>query len=137
MCDRCLIFEVAIVILIFDWGDRCLIFDWGDRDFWGDRCLIFDEVAIFYPMLKFNKVNILVRNSLMNTLVEIKTAIARLSDDETSALLSWLQERSEDDWDKQIKKDSEQGKLNKVIQRAKAHIAANRVKKLDEVINNS
>ena len=48
----------------------------------------------------------------MNTLVEIKTAIARLSDDETSALLSWLQERSEDDWDKQIKKDSEQGKLN-------------------------
>ena len=59
----------------------------------------------------------------MNTLVEIKTAIARLSDDETSALLSWLQERSEDDWDKQIKKDSEQGKLNKVIQRAKAQIS--------------
>ena len=42
----------------------------------------------------------------MNTLVEIKTAVARLSDDETSALLSWLQERSEDDWDRQIKKDS-------------------------------
>ena len=73
----------------------------------------------------------------MNTIFEIKTAIARLSDDETSALLSWLQERSEDDWDRQIKKDSEQGKLNKIIQRAKAHIAANRVKKLDEVINNS
>ena len=72
----------------------------------------------------------------MNTLVEIKTAIARLSDDETSTLLSWLQERSEDDWDKQIKKDSEQGKLNKIIQRTKAHIAANRVNKLDEVINN-
>jgi hypothetical protein len=67
----------------------------------------------------------------MNTIFEIKTAIARLSDDETSALLSWLQERSEDNWDRQIKKDSEQGKLNK------AHIAANRVKKLDEVINNS
>jgi hypothetical protein len=48
-----------------------------------------------------------------------------------------LQERSEDDWDKQIKKDSEQGKLNKIIQRTKAHIAANRVKKLDAVINNS
>ena len=72
----------------------------------------------------------------MNTLVEIKTAIARLSDDETSTLLSWLQERSEDDWDKQIKKDSEQGKLDKIIQRTKAHIAANRVKKLDAVINN-
>ncbi len=70
----------------------------------------------------------------MNSLVEIKTAIAR---DETSALLSWLQERSEDDWDKQIKQDSEQGKLNKIIQRAKANIAANRVKKLDKVINNS
>jgi len=73
----------------------------------------------------------------MNTLVEIKTAIARLSDDETSTLLSCLQERSEDDWDKQINKDFEQGKLNKVIQRAKAHIVNNRVKKLDEVINNS
>ena len=73
----------------------------------------------------------------MNTLVEIKTAIARLSDDETSTLLSWLQERSEDDWDKQMKKDSELGKLDKIIQRTKAHIAANRVKKLDEVINNS
>ena len=73
----------------------------------------------------------------MNTLVEIKTAIARLSDDEISTLLSWLQERSEDDWDKQIKKDSELGKLDKIIQRTKAHIAANRVKKLDEVINNS
>ncbi len=73
----------------------------------------------------------------MNTLVEIKTAISRLSDDETAALLSWLQERSEDNWDKQIKKDLEQGKLNKVIQRARAHIATNRVKKLDEVINNS
>jgi phage shock protein A len=86
-------------------------------------------------MLRFNKVNILVIiNSLMNSLVEIKTAIAR---DETSALLSWLQERSEDDWDKQIKQDSEQGKLNKIIQRAKANIAANRVKKLDKVINNS
>jgi flagellar motility protein MotE (MotC chaperone) len=73
----------------------------------------------------------------MNTVLEIKTAIAKLSDDETSALLSWLQERSENDWDKKIKKDFEQGKLNKIIQRAKAHIAANRVKKLDEVINNS
>ena len=73
----------------------------------------------------------------MNTLLEIKTAIARLSDDETSTLLSWLQERSEDDWDKQMKKDSELGKLDKIIQRTKAHIAANRVKKLDEVINNS
>jgi hypothetical protein len=73
----------------------------------------------------------------MNTLVEIKTAIARLSDDETSTLLSWLQERSEDDWDKQINKDSEQGKLDKIIQRTKAHIVANRVKNLDEVINNS
>ena len=73
----------------------------------------------------------------MNTLLEIKTAIARLSDDEISTLLSWLQERSEDDWDKQIKKDSELGKLDKIIQRTKAHIAANRVKKLDEVINNS
>ncbi|OIP78019.1 MAG: hypothetical protein AUK48_02550 [Oscillatoriales cyanobacterium CG2_30_44_21] len=73
----------------------------------------------------------------MNTLVEIKTAIARLSDDETSTLLSWLQERSEDDWDKQIKQDSKQGKLNKILQRTKAHIAANRLKKLDEVLNNS
>ncbi|MFN7759608.1 MAG: hypothetical protein ACK5RE_02870 [Pseudanabaena sp.] len=72
----------------------------------------------------------------MNTLVEIKTAIARLSDDETSALLSWLQERSEDDWDKQIKKDSEQGKLDKIIQRTKAHIAANRVKKMHAFNNN-
>jgi RNA binding exosome subunit len=73
----------------------------------------------------------------MTSLVEIKSAIASLSDDETSVLLSWLQERVDDNWDNQIRIDAQEGKLNRAIQRAQAHIAANRVKKLDEVINNT
>ncbi len=73
----------------------------------------------------------------MTSLVEIKSAIASLSDDETSVLLSWLQECVDDNWDNQIRIDAQEGKLNRAIQRAQAHIAANRVKKLDEVINNT
>ena len=73
----------------------------------------------------------------MTSLVEIKSAIASLSDDETSVLFSWLQKRVDDNWDNQIRIDAQEGKLNKAIQRAQAHIGANRVKKLDEVINNT
>lgn len=73
----------------------------------------------------------------MTSLVEIKSAIASLSDDETSVLFLWLQERVDDNWDNQIRIDAQEGKLNKAIQRAQAHIGANRVKKLDEVINNT
>jgi len=69
----------------------------------------------------------------MTSLVEIKSAIASLSDDETSVLFSWLQERVDNNWDNQIRIDAQEGKLNRAIQRVQVHISANRVNKLDKV----
>ena len=73
----------------------------------------------------------------MNSLLEIKSAIARLSEEEVNDLLCWLQARVDDDdeWDTQIKEDAKSGKLNILVQRAKTDIAANRVKLLDEILN--
>lgn len=73
---------------------------------------------------------------MKNSLSEIKSAIAHLSKEEVNDLLCWLQGYTDDDWDQQMKEDASCGKLNPLVQRAKADIAAKRVKMLDEVLNN-
>ncbi|MBH8573341.1 hypothetical protein I8752_10015 [Nostocaceae cyanobacterium CENA369] len=72
----------------------------------------------------------------MNSLLEIEAAIMQLSGGEIRELSNWLQEYLNDSWDKQIEADAKSGKLDWMIQRAKADIDANRVKPLDEVLNN-
>ncbi|BAZ50710.1 hypothetical protein NIES4103_33270 [Nostoc sp. NIES-4103] len=72
----------------------------------------------------------------MNSLSEIEAAIMQLSEGEIRELSNWLQEYLNDSWDKQIETDAKSGKLDQLIQRAKADIDANRVKPLDEVLNN-
>ncbi len=70
----------------------------------------------------------------MNSSIEIKSAIARLSEEEVKELLCWLQEYVDDEWDRQMKQDAKSGKLNKLVQHARADIAANRVKTLNEIL---
>jgi hypothetical protein len=72
----------------------------------------------------------------MNSLPEIEAAIMQLSEGEIRDLSNWLQEYLNDAWDKQIEADTKSGRLNQLIQRAKADIEANRVKPLDEILNN-
>ncbi|MBX9252683.1 hypothetical protein H1Q63_01520 [Desmonostoc muscorum CCALA 125] len=72
----------------------------------------------------------------MNSLAEIEAAIMQLSEGEVRDLSNWLQEYINDSWDKQIEADAKFGRLDRLIQRAKADIEANQVKPLDEVLNN-
>ncbi|ACC81725.1 hypothetical protein [Nostoc punctiforme] len=72
----------------------------------------------------------------MNSLPEIEAAIMQLSEGEMRDLSNWLQEYLNDAWDKQIETDTKLGQLDRLIQRAKADIKANRVKPLDEILNN-
>lgn len=72
----------------------------------------------------------------MNSLPEIEAAIMQLSEGEIQHLSNWLQQYLNDAWDRQIEADAKSGRLDQLIQRAKLDIDANRVKPLDEVLNN-
>ncbi|MEA5577180.1 hypothetical protein [Anabaena sp. UHCC 0451] len=72
----------------------------------------------------------------MKSLTEIEAAITQLSEIETRQLADWLQTYLEDAWDKQIEADAKFGRLDKLIQLAEADITANRVKPLNEVLDN-
>jgi hypothetical protein len=74
---------------------------------------------------------------VMNTLIEIETAIQQLPESNVRELALWLEEYLEEQWDLQIEQDYKYGKLDRLISRAEADIKANRLKPLDEIINNS
>lgn len=71
----------------------------------------------------------------MNTLTEIEAAIKKLPENDARQLAASLQAYLNDMWDEQIKADFMSGKLDKLIAKAEADIAANRIKDLDEVLN--
>ena len=60
----------------------------------------------------------------------------QLFEGEIQDFSNWLQEYLNDAWDKQIEADTKSSRLDQLIQRAKADIEANRVKPLDEILNN-
>jgi hypothetical protein len=72
----------------------------------------------------------------MKSLPEIETAIIQLSEVEMRQLADWLQTYLDDTWDKKIEADAKSGRLDKLIQIAEADITANRVKTLNEIIDN-
>ena len=57
------------------------------------------------------------------TVQELEKAIAKLSPDEMAELRAWFLEQDQDEWDRQIARDSEAGKLDKLIQQAKRDYA--------------
>jgi hypothetical protein len=73
----------------------------------------------------------------MKTLLEIEEAIQRLPESDIRRLSGWLQSYLDEVWDRQIEADLVSGKLDRLIARAEADISANRVKHLDEVLDNA
>jgi hypothetical protein len=73
----------------------------------------------------------------MTTLPEIEAAIRQLPEDDVRQLSVWLQEYLDEMWDRQIGDDLASGKLDKLIAKAEADIAANRVSDLNEVFRNT
>ncbi|NJL61278.1 MAG: hypothetical protein HC903_04925 [Methylacidiphilales bacterium] len=73
----------------------------------------------------------------MGTLPEIEAAIKQLPDSDLRQLATWLEEYLEQMWDKQIENDLTSGKLDRLIAKAEADIAENRVRDIDEILNNS
>ncbi|MEM9537369.1 MAG: hypothetical protein AAGA40_17065 [Cyanobacteria bacterium P01_E01_bin.45] len=55
-----------------------------------------------------------------------------LSNDDVRKLAAWLQSYFDDVWDRQIEEDLQLGKLDQLISRAEADIAAGNVRELDE-----
>jgi len=58
------------------------------------------------------------------TVQELENAIAKLSPEELAELRAWFRERDQEEWDRQIARDSEAGKLDKLIAQAKRDYAA-------------
>lgn len=72
----------------------------------------------------------------MTTLPEIETAIKQLPENDIRQLAVWLQDHLNEMWDQQIEADLASGRLNNLIAKAEADIAANRVRSLNEVLRN-
>jgi hypothetical protein len=70
----------------------------------------------------------------MSTLTEIEAAIKKLPEGEIRQLAVWLQTYLDETWDRQIEADLESGKLDNLIAKAEADIAANNLRDLDEVL---
>lgn len=73
----------------------------------------------------------------MGTLPEIEAAIKQLPDSDIRQLVTWLEEYLEQMWDQQIENDLTSGNLDRLIAKAEADIAENRVRDIDEILNNS
>ena len=58
----------------------------------------------------------------MSTTREIKAAIEKLPAGERRKLVRWIEERNWDDWDRQIARDIESGKLNQVLRKVRSNI---------------
>ncbi|MEW5859894.1 MAG: hypothetical protein AB1861_21320 [Cyanobacteriota bacterium] len=73
----------------------------------------------------------------MDTLLEIEAAIKQLPEGDVRKLATWLQTYLDEKWDRQIEEDLISGKLNHLIAKAEADIAANNVRDLDEILHNT
>jgi hypothetical protein len=72
----------------------------------------------------------------MGTLPEIEAAIKKLPENDIRQLAAWLEEYLEQIWDQQIEADLTSGKLDQLIVKVEADIAANKVRDIDGIINN-
>ena len=73
----------------------------------------------------------------MTTLLEIEAAIKQLPERDVRQLAAWLQTYLDDRWDMQMRDDLASGRLERLIAKAEADIAANQVRDLDEVLHNT
>ena len=71
----------------------------------------------------------------VSTVAEIESAISTLPVKDAWSVASWLQDYLDAKWGKEMDEDIAAGRLDPLWEKAKADIAAGRVKLLDEVIN--
>ena len=64
------------------------------------------------------------------TLKELEKAVAKLSPEELAAFREWFHRFDMDEWDRQIARDSESAKLDKLIEQAKRDYAEGRGREL-------
>jgi hypothetical protein len=69
----------------------------------------------------------------MTTLLEIKAAIEKLSPRDYAELMGMLHPPVDDDWDRQFKADVAAGRLDRLVEEARADIAAGRSLPLEDV----
>jgi hypothetical protein len=72
----------------------------------------------------------------MKNLIELEAAIKHLPENEIRQLTERLQNYLDEQWDRQMETDLTSGRLDRLIAKAEADIAANHVKDLDEVLHN-
>lgn len=72
-----------------------------------------------------------------DTLAEIQAAIQRLPANEGWKLLHWLEDYLNDEWDKEMERDAREGRLDRLVEEARADYKAGRCRPLDEVIDES
>ncbi len=72
----------------------------------------------------------------MNALPEIEAAIKQLPENDVRQLAEWIQKYLNEKWDRQIEEDLAAGKLDAVIAKAEAEIAANNATDLDQILDN-
>jgi len=61
---------------------------------------------------------------------ELEKAIAELPPEKFAKLRAWFEEFSADEWDRQIERDAQNGKLDKLFEGAMEDFNAGRIKKL-------
>ena len=71
----------------------------------------------------------------MATLPEIKAATEKLSSREYAELMAMLHPAADDDWDRQIKADVAAGRLDRLVEEARADLAAGRCRPLEELLS--
>jgi hypothetical protein len=72
----------------------------------------------------------------MKNLIELEAEIKHLPENEIRQLTKRLQDYLDEKWDRQMETDLTSGRLERLIAKAEADIAANHVKDLDEVLHN-
>jgi hypothetical protein len=70
----------------------------------------------------------------MTTLLEIKAAIDRLAPRDYAELMAMLHPTADDEWDRQIAADAAAGRLDHLIEEARADVAAGRCRPLEDVL---
>lgn len=70
----------------------------------------------------------------MSTVQEIKVAIARLSLEEQAKLISELCGWTDDDWDRQMKRDAAAGKFDALNRDAEAADASGQTRPLEDIL---
>ena len=68
---------------------------------------------------------------------QLAKTIESLRPDEQAELYSWLDARRSRAWDAQIETDAQAGRLDHLIEEARADYAAGRCRPLDDVINDN